>query len=106
MLLAIAASNTHLFSPLSFSAGPTSIEGREGARSGDRTLVDRAKSLFFQGAGRAVGIEERFNATIKEGEVRGMENYKIHYSGKYMGLTIYIARLLRVIWMERISIKT
>ncbi|GAA5993501.1 hypothetical protein JCM10908_000619 [Rhodotorula pacifica] len=96
MLLPIAASNSQLAVSDSHEAG------QAGARHTSAATAERAKALFFEGGGRPVSIDR--GGYGGGASTSATSDAKIIFSGRHEGLAFYLARLLRPIWRQRITI--
>ncbi|KAG0656686.1 hypothetical protein C6P46_006988 [Rhodotorula mucilaginosa] len=96
MLLPIAASNSHLAVSDSHEAG------QAGARHTSAATAERAKALFFEGGGRPVSIDR--GGYGGGASSSATSDAKIIFSGRHEGLAFYLARLLRPIWRQKITI--
>jgi nuclear pore complex protein Nup155 len=105
-LLALAAGNTFLstdaYEPQAYVAtigGATNIIHSSGT---DARLSNLASQAFFERGGKPVWIDRSGygGGVVAGGEPQG----QVLYSGRREGFALYMARLLRPIWNEKITV--
>ncbi|GAA6057256.1 hypothetical protein JCM3770_003825 [Rhodotorula araucariae] len=100
MLLAIAASNSQLVPSASSSAGGDAAASG-GARGATSAVAEQAKALFFEGGGRPVSIDR--GGYGGGAQSQAVADSKVIFSGRHEGLAFYLARLVRPIWKQKIT---
>lgn len=105
-LLALAAGNTFLstdaYEPQAYAASPGAVNSLLHGTGTDARLSNLASQAFFERGGKPVWIDRgAFGGGIMAG---GDPQGQILFSGRREGLALYMARLLRPIWNEKITL--
>ena len=105
-LIALAAGNTFLstdaYEPQAYAATPGAGSSALHGTGTDARLSNLASQAFFERGGKPVWIDRgAFGGGIMAG---GDPQGQVLFSGRREGLALYMARLLRPIWKEKITV--